>query len=266
MFLNLLQKTNEKALFLKLAYLIAVAHSEEDENSAEVSFKFEYVSSENVFSSPIGTTFAPVMVGASFGTIAQNKKEPLHKLPFNFLVTKDEQEMLFSYAKELEAKVNLNSSLEFSVDVPGYSDYGVTSLEEVLYANINLDENTFSNKSILTVAKKSNNLTEMLKTACEEIHVEGQAPAKSRHNALELSLAGIIASCPEALSLQSKKIILFELTAMAYADGNYDPEEKYLLNLLYKHFDIDIEMRHDFEGITQKFSSLAKEAIDIITE
>lgn len=257
MFLNLLEKGSEKALFLKLVYLIAIANidSQNNENNIQVNLKLE------------GTPDYDI--------------PNMHSCYFN----PKELELLVSYAKELAPNIGSDYNVRFTyggsnkvlintsklegwtqvlIDLEGYGR--ISRIEKLSFANINTKINTYPNDTILPVAKESDSMVGMVNLAFEKTYVEGADEADTRRKALELGLMAVLAGHQDNLTPEIKKAILFELTALAFSDGSYDDEEKRIINLLYDHFDVDKELQSDFEEIIRKFSSLAKEAIDIISE
>lgn len=81
----------------------------------------------------------------------------------------------------------------------------------------------------------------------------------------------LTASCDVAvkdiqLSVRQKKSILFELTAMAYADGTCSEDERLLLDHIAKLFVVDMELVGEMLDISNQFILLYQQGLELITE
>jgi hypothetical protein len=240
MFLSLLKSEEEKALFLRLAYLVAVGDCNKD-NDKVMNMEFR--------------------ASRSSGIMGIYGFSSLPDLPSEIKVfSMDEKEILIlkQFAGEL------GYSTRECKHVLYIGEY-ISSPNELFFHNINTNINEFSDKALLSVLEESDMLG-YLQKAFEEVERKGQTEEERRLKAIELCMTAFLASYPEHLSPEIKKIILLELTSMAFADCGYQSNEQHIISLIYEHFGIDKELQSDFETIINKVAALTKEAFNIITE
>lgn len=69
-----------------------------------------------------------------------------------------------------------------------------------------------------------------------------------------------------AFAVEKRKAILFEATAMAYADGSVSGYEQKLLVYFCERCHLDKELVEDFNDITKELTRLYSKSLEIITE
>jgi uncharacterized tellurite resistance protein B-like protein len=68
------------------------------------------------------------------------------------------------------------------------------------------------------------------------------------------------------ISLTERKVMLFETTAMAYADGECSELERAVLNKLAEQFDIDEEFIDEAGEVVESFRKVTQEGLELINE
>lgn len=90
---------------------------------------------------------------------------------------------------------------------------------------------------------------------------------KSRQFSILLSAAFYI--CREklaSLTIQEKKMILFELIGACYCNGNFDEKQKQMLEYICKALDIEEEYVEEFLEVTEKYFAYFSEIDELINE
>lgn len=74
----------------------------------------------------------------------------------------------------------------------------------------------------------------------------------------------IIAELIQMSTIQSKKIIIFELLGLALVDGHYDKKEKEMLRVMNEHFGIGDDFGIRCEELIRSYIKLQKEIEEVV--
>ena len=70
----------------------------------------------------------------------------------------------------------------------------------------------------------------------------------------------------DLLNQKIKRIVVFELLGMAYADGSFDEIERKLIVSIANHFAIEKEILHELEDYVVKLNKVSSEVLELINE
>lgn len=287
MFFNLLENNNEKALLMKLAYLMAVSHSHSEQNSDNIVLDF-CISTQGQTKDKLSDNFMVNMsefsilksyVSEMNGNIENKESTPMGSLlGLTFSLLSDVTIPLLCRRSQSEERKIYDETLK--VTVPGYylippfcddeddadaEEQDEESLFSISFNNIDMSANFYSDSSIYDVAIESSDMLAMLSAAHKQVFSSQLSKDEVRRRTLDLALTAVLASHAETLSMKSKKIILFELTLMAYADDSFDADEKRLLSSLFSHLKVDMALQDSFAEIILEYIDISERALRCVS-
>lgn len=105
--------------------------------------------------------------------------------------------------------------------------------------------------------KMSDEEKSMIDRYCDEMGIEKRNPSIN-------DKAKIVKELAKAADLQSKKIIIFELTGLAIADNTYDETEKQFINEAVSQFELTKEFMEECENIISEYLSFQNKINNLI--
>lgn len=169
-----------------------------------------------------------LLYSSAFFAVANQARGAAGKLS-EFINRKDEEKAALKlYAKEMGVDIK-SSDIENLDDVVLNAIYKASeTVSEKLFANIELRKQFFQD-----------GLEELLRTEVQEDNV---------------------------IPMTERKAMLFETTAMAYADGECSDLERAVLDKLAEQFDIDEEFIDEAGEIVESFKKVTQEGLELINE
>lgn len=231
MFLHFLTENEEKIFFLQFAYLLAVAEKEDrQENIPIPSYVDRPDKGEYRFEE-----FAP-----------------------EFPMQTTELIMLRKFAEEMGITWDPISSYALRALISDYSD-----------GSLKPDANTCNDEaSKLWYDNLFKRIIRSLSVASRLILAGKELDDTSdRFAILKFVLDSVFEQADAAaFAVEKRKAILFEATAMAYADGSVSGYEQKLLVYFCECCHLDKELVEDFNDITKELTRLYSKSLEIITE
>ena len=141
---------------------------------------------------------------------------------------KEEKAALKLYAKEMGMDIRSTDIEDLDTDVLNSIYNASETVSEKLFANVELRRQFFQD-----------GLEELLRTELQEDSV---------------------------IPMTERKAMLFEATAMAYADGECSDLERAVLNKLAEQFDVDEEFIDEAGEVVESFKNVTQEGLELINE